>query len=311
MKNNVVVLKNYQMTQEVGKHFRLLCMTGDKRGEVYYLKSKRVVLGRSAKADIKIFDNQSSREHAELIRMKDQYVLTDLNSNNGVIVNGKKIKQSALSHKDRIIIGKTVYKFEIVTVGEEEEEVEVTDEELFEEEEEKKKKYGLYALVGIVLFVLLTLDDEKPQARKTLQPQNDLNDEFVKIQKQRQYVKDKKVQKQLDVIMQRGIRELREKNYLRSISEFNMALILSPQNARAKAYKDKAKQQFDKEVDLYFAKAAREFESLNFINSIRSYCSIIKMLELYPNDERRKTAEKNIKDIIINKGVKESEGRCN
>ncbi len=310
MKNNVVVLKNYQMTKEVGKHYRLLCMTGEKRGEVYYLKSKRIVLGRSPKADIKVFDNQSSREHVELTRIKDSFVLTDLNSNNGVIVNGKKVKQIDLKHKDRIIVGKTVYKFEVVNVSDEEDDDEKVEAPL-EVQEETRKKKSLYVLIGIVLLVLLTMDDEKPTRRKRFEPSNDLNDEFVKIQKERQRVKDKRVQKQLDVIMGRGIRELREKNYLRAISEFRMALILSPQNPRAKAYEEKAKQQFDKEIEQFFTKASREFEALNFERSIRSYCAIVKMLEYYPEDDRRKTAEKNIEDIINNTEVSEVEGRCN
>lgn len=313
MKNNVVVLKNYQMTKELGKHHRLLCMTGEKRGEVYYLKSKRIVLGRSPKADIKVYDNQSSREHVELIRKGDKFILTDLNSNNGVIVNGNKVKQIELSNKDRIIVGKTVYKFEIVVVKDDElYENELSEEEEFEIEEDTKKRKSLYVLAAVVIFGLLSLDTgtDAPK-RKKLAPRNDINDEFTKIQKERQFQKDKKVRKQLEVIMQRGIRELREKNYLRAISEFNMALIISPQNSRAKAYKRKAKEQFDEEVEAFFTKAGREFEALNYIEAIKSYCSIIKMLELYPDDERRKSAEKNIRDIRVNIGLEDFESRCN
>ena len=113
---NVVVLNNYQLIKSPGRHHRIVCMTGEKRGEVYYIKSKRILMGRSKQADIIIYDLQSSREHAEISLLGNNYVLTDLGSNNGVVVDGRKIKQRKLRNKDRIIIGKTVYKYEIVNV---------------------------------------------------------------------------------------------------------------------------------------------------------------------------------------------------
>ena len=42
--------------------------------------------------------------------------------------------------------------------------------------------------------------------------------------------------KKLEIIYQRGLREAREGNYFRAINEFNLALILSPNNSRARFY---------------------------------------------------------------------------
>lgn len=311
MGNSVVVLKDYQMTNEVGNHHRLLCMSGPKKGEVYYLKSKRITLGRDNKCDIRIEDSKSSRVHAELVKIRDEYVYTDLKSNNGSIINGKKIRQTNLKNKDRIIIGKTVLKYEQVSVEDEEDTFSIkTQDEKSEVKEEGKKKKVLYLLGLVLVIVLLLPSEEKVEKRRVRQQNNNMNDEFVRIQKDRQFKKDQKIKKQLDVIMQRGIRELREENYYRAISEFNMALILSPQNGRANAFKEKAKQGLDQDIDNFFALAARDFESLNYIRSIKSYCAIIKMLEYNPDDERRKSAEKNIKDIINKTEVDEREGRC-
>ncbi|MEI8347780.1 MAG: FHA domain-containing protein, partial [Pseudomonadota bacterium] len=86
-------------------------MTGEKKGVTYFLKEKRAIMGRSEKADIQIFDVKASREHIELARVGNTYVLTDLKSQNGVMVNDLKVTQYTLKEGDKIIIGHTVYKF--------------------------------------------------------------------------------------------------------------------------------------------------------------------------------------------------------
>ena len=44
-------------------------------------------MGRSKRVDIPVLDQQSSRQHAELIKIDDYYVLTDLGSQNGLYVD--------------------------------------------------------------------------------------------------------------------------------------------------------------------------------------------------------------------------------
>ncbi len=309
MKSNVVVLKNYQITKDPGRHHRLLCMTGDRRGEVYYLKSKRILLGRSKSADIKVFDQKSSREHAELLNVKGEYIITDLGSNNGIVINGEKVNQVPLKNKDRLIIGKTVYKYEIQNIAEPELKLVNKGQEEESPKDNKRKNIALIVLGLVVAFVFLT-DEEKKQPARRVQMANDLSNDFVKLQKQRQFEKDKVVSKKLDVIVQRGIRELREGNYYRAINEFDMALILSPQNSRALSYKEKAQKSLDDDIDKFFALAARDYEAFNYAKAIKSYCAVIKMLEYKPDDDRKKSAEKNIEEITNKSGIDKSESSC-
>jgi predicted component of type VI protein secretion system len=65
-----------------------------------------VVLGRSSSCDVVIDDDHASREHCRITVDGDRIVLTDLESKNGVLVNGGRVDQRVeLHHGDTITIG--------------------------------------------------------------------------------------------------------------------------------------------------------------------------------------------------------------
>ena len=101
--NNVKISKKLEAPTDAGKHFRLLCLTGKNKGVAYFMTGKRLVMGRHENCDIQILDTKSSREHAELTRVGDKFVLTDLGSQNGIIVNDLKVNQHTLQYKILIL----------------------------------------------------------------------------------------------------------------------------------------------------------------------------------------------------------------
>ncbi len=69
------------------------------------------VIGRGAEADLRLPDTGVSRAHAEL-RMTDGGVrLVDLDSTNGTMVNGQRVRESDLTDGDRLDIGATSVTF--------------------------------------------------------------------------------------------------------------------------------------------------------------------------------------------------------
>jgi hypothetical protein len=66
----------------------------------------RVTLGRDATCDVVIDNAGVSRNHAVIVFLDDQFQLRDLDSQNGVTVNGKAIKEAVLKYGDVIGIGK-------------------------------------------------------------------------------------------------------------------------------------------------------------------------------------------------------------
>jgi DNA-binding NtrC family response regulator len=78
----------------------------------YLLTGERHVLGREAGAvDLLLKAPAVSRVHAELVREGRSFVVRDLGSRNGVIVNGRKLQQAELEPLDELRIGDAIFKF--------------------------------------------------------------------------------------------------------------------------------------------------------------------------------------------------------
>ena len=311
MPKNVLVLKHFESPKEAGVYFRLVCLTGGNKGESYVLLGNRIVIGRSEKADIRLNDTKASREHAEVTKVGNDWVATDLGSQNGIVVNDKKITQKALTEGDKLIVGGTVFKFARVEVTSKSK---VVKEEV--EDSKGSNKSFIPFLVLLIIFAGLFLFDEtdtKPAEReRSNSPRNlqDVNNEYVAAIQKRQANENKQIKEKLTVIYQRGLRELRERNYYRAIHEFNLALIIAPGDAQAEYYLRKTKEELDREIEGYVAKAQRDEESLKYKSSIISYCSIIRLLYNVPEDPRHKSAVKQIKDLESKLGQEQGETDC-
>jgi adenylate cyclase len=70
-----------------------------------------ITIGRTATNAITLNDHKVSRKHAEVQRTRDGYVLEDLHSQNGTLLNNKKITRQALKHYDVITIGACTLTF--------------------------------------------------------------------------------------------------------------------------------------------------------------------------------------------------------
>ena len=74
------------------------------------LSKERTTIGRKPNNDIQLDDPTVSGEHAAILMLQNAY-LEDLNSTNGVILNGKKITRRQLNYGDIIKIGRHELKF--------------------------------------------------------------------------------------------------------------------------------------------------------------------------------------------------------
>ncbi|MBD0348855.1 MAG: DUF3662 domain-containing protein [Thermoleophilia bacterium] len=80
-------------------------------GTAHELARERIVIGRSKDCDIRLDDPNVSRRHAEVRREGQTYWVVDLDSTNGVAVNGQRLKRSQLADGDRITVGSTELVF--------------------------------------------------------------------------------------------------------------------------------------------------------------------------------------------------------
>lgn len=84
------------------------------------LERSEVTLGRALDADVRINDSQASRLHARIRTEHDEatgqvrYRLTDLDSTNGTLLNGKSIDDAFLEDGDKFVIGDHMIRFEML-----------------------------------------------------------------------------------------------------------------------------------------------------------------------------------------------------
>jgi Protein of unknown function (DUF3662)/FHA domain len=81
-------------------------------GRSRVLDRPSMTIGRLPECDVVVDDAGASRQHAEVRRTDDGFVLSDLGSTNGTLVNGSPIREHLLEDGDRITIGETVLEFQ-------------------------------------------------------------------------------------------------------------------------------------------------------------------------------------------------------
>ncbi len=98
----------------------LVFLSGDLLAVPIPLEREEVILGRAIEADVRVNDSKTSRKHARINAISDEksqtisYVLTDLSSRNGTLLNGQKIRQETLQNGDKITIGEHILRFEFL-----------------------------------------------------------------------------------------------------------------------------------------------------------------------------------------------------
>jgi hypothetical protein len=106
--------------EKAGPHTQLIQMSTDKGAELVVAGSKRrpyplakdaLSIGRLDSCDIVLSDAGVSRKHAEVRREGDEWVVVDLNSTNGTVVNGRAVRRHRLAEGDRIEVGETTIEF--------------------------------------------------------------------------------------------------------------------------------------------------------------------------------------------------------
>ncbi len=86
-------------------------IVGEKILRVYPMDKARLVAGRGKNCDIVIDAFGVSRYHCEFVMKEGAYVLVDLHSSNGTLVNGKKKIEHALNNGDEITVGNVILKY--------------------------------------------------------------------------------------------------------------------------------------------------------------------------------------------------------
>jgi pSer/pThr/pTyr-binding forkhead associated (FHA) protein len=88
------------------KHRAYLEITGiGNEVRIAQLRREEAVIGRTVECDVPLPSNHVSRKHACVGFRNEEYHIKDLNSTNGVYVNGVRVEKCVLRNLDQIEIG--------------------------------------------------------------------------------------------------------------------------------------------------------------------------------------------------------------
>ncbi len=95
----------------------VVILKGHAEGMEYLVDRTPAVIGRDSHAEIRLTDPLVSREHAAILFRGGSFVLEDLGSTNGTLMNGASIKEARLRHGDTFRVGGTVLQFVLADTG--------------------------------------------------------------------------------------------------------------------------------------------------------------------------------------------------
>ena len=91
---------------------RLLGIAGPFQDTAVALSEKEISIGRDSSNDFWVPDRALSRRHCLLVNQSEQFILRDLGSKNGTLVNGVPVTEQVLRDGDQITIGDSVFVFQ-------------------------------------------------------------------------------------------------------------------------------------------------------------------------------------------------------
>jgi len=89
----------------------LVVETGALAGMRFLLDRQLITIGRAGDNDIQLDDEMVSKNHCRIITQGDNFLIEDLASSNGTIVNGDQVNTHMLQNDDKLFLGQTTLTF--------------------------------------------------------------------------------------------------------------------------------------------------------------------------------------------------------
>ncbi|MDI6799453.1 MAG: DUF3662 and FHA domain-containing protein [Actinomycetota bacterium] len=111
-----IAIEAFELEQKDPKARLLQRGSRGSKDSVFPLEKETTTIGRLSGCDINVMDQSASRLHAEIRKDGRRYILKDLGSTNGTLLNDCVVESAQLKQGDVITVGKTRLEFNISDV---------------------------------------------------------------------------------------------------------------------------------------------------------------------------------------------------
>jgi len=295
--------KSHQVPRQQGEKARLKVIAGPDKGAIFVITGVSVVIGRGEEADVFITDLKTSRAHVRIEQSSKGWMAKDMDSANGIMINGKKSRGGLISLGDTLSLGDTVLEFvtmEAATMllmapARSMEQLQL-ERKTYREQVEKvrsiatleglgdHKKTAMLILGGLGLGILMFLspsDTEGPGAgQKTAVKKKDEGNKS--LASYLPITDSDEIKKVSDRYFKEGLREYQMENYGRARKLLDTVLQINPGHAQARIYIEQVKAAIDQEAQGTFELAKRSM-GLGKTKEAESYFNSI--VRLYQNNQ--------------------------
>lgn len=304
---------------QFGERLRLRIVQGEDVGHGFCLLGDSISIGRDDTCDLPLRDERASRRHVELNWKKDRYFASDLDSANGLIINGKRVKASFLDVGDILTIGNAM--LEVIAVSAETP-LGANAKILKAAPKENKKADALKKKRNLVLGVLIMaalwaisssdqamtfrerafmsfVDQDKPEKKLTKKEGKEAIHDFIPASNP-----NAPGFRQAQRFFREGMRELQAKNFRRAISAFETAQTVDPSHNEAKVYVDIAKKALATEVESNYRAAVSSVKAQRYREAKTYYLAVVRLLEKDPDNKYFQDATAALKTIDVKNQTK-------
>jgi hypothetical protein len=92
----------------------LAIIEGNLKGEAFYLYEGRNIIGSSSQCDITVPDEGVQHQHVSIRLASGKWMLTDLDTDGGTFLHGKRVHRNELKDGDKIKIGKALLRIKML-----------------------------------------------------------------------------------------------------------------------------------------------------------------------------------------------------
>lgn len=142
--------RTMKLTRAKGKIIgpRLVCTTAGGQSKIYPLKSSKLVIGRSAEADLNLLDPLISRKHCVIEKRDDTFIVRNVSTTNPLLLNDKEIAEKRLYTGDQLKIGSATLAY----ISDRPKDVKNIDTKMINQ----KKQSGLGFWIAVFLLFIFT-----------------------------------------------------------------------------------------------------------------------------------------------------------